>query len=197
MIAYKLGESLYLNITNRCTNHCGFCIRQKAPGIAGHTLWLEDEPTTREILEELGDPTPYKEVVFCGYGEPLMRLQAVLDVAKHIKKNYPGVPVRINTNGQANLIYKEDVTPQFEGLVDTMSISLNAENAEIYQELCQSEYGEDAYYAILEFARKCKNHVTRVILTVVDLPRINLAKCQALADELGLELRVRHYQDKL
>lgn len=141
MIAYKLGDALYLNITNRCTNHCGFCIRDKAPGVKGYHLWIEEEPSTREILEAIGDPTPYSEVVFCGYGEPLMRLQTVLDVAKHLKKEYPQVQIRVNTNGQANLIYKEDVTPQFEGLVDAISISINAENAEVYQQICSSEFG--------------------------------------------------------
>lgn len=195
MITYKLGDALYLNITNRCTNHCDFCIRQKADGVGGYELWLKEEPTTRQVIEEMGDLSSYSEVVFCGYGEPLMRLQAVLDISKYIKGNYPNVPIRINTNGQANLIYQEDVTVQFEGLADTISISLNAENAEKYQEICKSEYGEDAYYSILEFARKCKNHVPRVLLTVVDLPQVNLDKCHALAKELGVELKVRPYWD--
>jgi TatD family-associated radical SAM protein len=196
MIAYKLGNSLYLNITNRCTNRCGFCIRQQGPGVGGYNLWLEKEPTTREIIEAIGDPTGYKEVVFCGYGEPLLRLQTVLDVARHLKKTYPNVPIRINTNGQANLIYGEDVTPQFKGLIDVISISLNAENAEKYNELCHSEYGEDAFYSVLEFARKCKNYIPRVVLSVVDLPAIDVEKCRKLAQDLGVEFRVRHYISK-
>lgn len=193
MIAYKLGNSLYLNITNRCTNRCSFCIRQYGPGVGGYKLWLEKEPTTKEVIEAIGDPTGYKEVVFCGYGEPLMRLQVVLDVARYIKQNYPNVPIRINTNGQANLIYGEDVTPQFKGLIDVISISLNAENAEKYNQLCSSDYGEEAYYSILEFARKCKNYVPRVILSVVALPDINIDKCRKLAQDLGVEFRVRIY----
>ncbi|MDI3481001.1 MAG: hypothetical protein PWQ97_656 [Tepidanaerobacteraceae bacterium] len=193
MIAYRLGDSLYLNITNRCTNKCSFCIRQTGPGVGGYNLWLEKEPSFREIIEAIGDPSGYKEVVFCGYGEPLMRLQTVLDVAAYLKKNYPGVKIRIDTNGQANLIYGEDVTPQFKGLIDAVSISLNAENAEKYQELCRSDYGEEAYYSILEFARKCKSHVPRVVLSVVDIPSIDIEKCRRLAEELGVEFRVRHY----
>jgi len=161
--------------------------------VGGYELWLEQEPTAKEIIEAIGDPTGYKEVVFCGYGEPLMRLQVVLDVARHIKQNYPDVPIRINTNGQANLIYGEDITPQFKGLVDVISISLNAENAEKYKELCNPEYGEEAYYSILEFARKCKSYVPRVILSVVALPEINIDKCRKIAEELGVELRVRTY----
>lgn len=193
MIAYKLGNSLYLNITNRCTNRCGFCIRNNETGVGGYNLWLDKEPTTKEIIEAIGDPSSYKEVVFCGYGEPLMRLQTVLDVARYLKKTYPDVPIRINTNGQANLIYGEDITPQFKGLVDVISISLNAENAEKYQELCHSDYGEEAYYSILEFARKCKNHIPRVVLSVVELPSIDVEKCRKLAEELGVEFRVRKY----
>ncbi|HHX23896.1 MAG: TatD family nuclease-associated radical SAM protein [Tepidanaerobacteraceae bacterium] len=191
MIVYTLGESLYLNITNRCTNKCGFCIRQYEPGVGGYDLWLEKEPTTKEIIEAIGDPSEYKEVVFCGYGEPLMRLQVVIDVAKHLKKTYPNVPIRVNTNGQANIIYGEDITPQLEGIIDTISISLNAENAEKYNDICQSEYGEEAFYSILEFARKAKTHIPRVVISVVDVPDIDIEKCSKLADELKAEFRVR------
>lgn len=187
---------MYLNITNRCTNRCDFCIRNSGPGIGEHNLWLEDEPVTKEIIEAIGDPTEYKEVVFCGYGEPLMRLQVVVDVAKYLKKNYPNVPVRVNTNGQANLIFREDITPQLEGLIDVISISLNAENAEVYDQMCHSEYGEDAFYSILEFARKCKNHIPRVILSVVDLPSIDVEKCRRLSEELEVEFRVRAYEKR-
>jgi len=194
MIAYTLGDSLYLNITNRCPNHCSFCIRNYADGVDGYNLWLEKEPTTKEIIEAVGDPTGYKEVVFCGFGEPLMRLQVVLDVARHIKKNYPNVPIRINTNGLGNLINGEDITPYFKGLIDVVSISLNAENAQKYQEICNSDYGEDAFYSMLEFARKCKNHVPRVVLTVVDVPGVDVEKCRRIAEELGVEFRLRHFE---
>lgn len=196
MIVYKLGESLYLNITNRCTNDCDFCIRKNGPGVGGYNLWLEKEPTTKEIIEAIGDPTGYKEVVFCGYGEPLMRLQVVIDVAKHLKKTYPNIPIRINTNGQANMIYGEDITLQLEGLIDVISISLNAENAEKYNDLCHPEYGEDAFYSILEFARKAKNHIPRVVLSVVDVPGIDMQKCAELAEKLGVEFRVRSYEKR-
>ena len=185
-----------MNITNRCTNDCEFCIRQYEPGVGGYNLWLDKEPTTKEIIEAIGDPTEYKEVVFCGYGEPLMRLQVVVDVATS-KKTYPSVPIRVNTNGQANMIYGEDVTPQFEGLIDIISISLNAENAEKYNEICHPEYGEDAFYSILEFTRKSKNHVPKVIISVVDVPTIDLEKSRKLAEELDVEFRVRSNYKKI
>lgn len=197
MISYKLGDSLYLNITNRCTNNCEFCIRQYGSEVGGYNLILDKEPTTKEIIEAIGDPTEYKEVVFCGYGEPLLRIQVVVDVAKHLKKSYPNVPIRINTNGQANLIYGEDVTPHFEGLVDVISISLNAENAEKYNEICHPEHGEDTFYSVLEFIRKSKNHVPKVVVSVVDIPEIDIDKCRKLAEELGVEFRVRRYEKKI
>lgn len=193
MIVYQLGDSLYINLTNRCTNKCCFCVRENSSGIGQYNLWLDKEPTTEEILEAMGDPTRFEEIVFCGFGEPLLRLQVVVDVAKYVKRNFPTVPIRINTNGQANLIYEEDVTCQFEGLIDVMSISLNAENAEKYNKLCKPKYGEDAYYSILEFARKSKNHVPKVVLSVVGIPEIDIKKCRNIAKELGVEFKVRQY----
>ena len=137
-----------------------------------------------------------QEVVFCGYGEPLMRLRVVIDVAKHLKRHI-GLPIRVNTNGQANRIYGEDVTPQLEGLIDIVSISLNAENAEKYNEICHPEYGEDAFYSILEFTRKSKNHVPKVIVSVVDVPNIDLEKSRKLAEELDVEFRIRSNNKKI
>lgn len=194
MIAYKIGDSLYLNITNRCTNKCSFCIRNFAKGVGGYDLWLEKEPTTKEIIEAIGNPENYKEIVFCGYGEPLLRLQVVLDVASYIKNNFPGIPVRINTNGLGNLIHGEDITPQFKGLIDVISISLNAHNSETYDRICRSDYGEEAFYAVLEFARKCKNYVPKVVLTVVELPEVDIEKCRRIAEELGVGFKVRKFE---
>ena len=107
------------------------------------------------------------------------------------------MPIRVNTNGQANRIYGEDVTPQLEGLIDILSISLNAENAEKYNEICHPEYGEDAFYSILEFTRKSKNHVPKVIISVVDVPTIDLEKSRKLAEELDVEFRVRSNYKKI
>ena len=155
MIAYALGNKLYLNITNRCTNKCSFCIRNQGPGVGGYYLWLDEEPTTQEVIEAIGDPSEYEEVVFCGYGEPLLRIHTVLEVAKYVKGF--NVPVRIDTNGQANLAHGENIVPELEGLVDTISISLNAENSAKYDQICSSEFGEEAFEALLEFTRECKN----------------------------------------
>ncbi len=191
MIAYALGKKLYLNITNRCTNKCSFCIRNQGPGVGGYNLWLDEEPTNKEVIEAIGDPSEYEEVVFCGYGEPLLRIHTVLEVAKYVKGF--NVPVRIDTNGQANLAHEENIVPELKGLVDTISISLNAENSVKYDQICESEFGEEAFGALLEFTRECKKYIPNVILSVVEIPEIDIEKCKAIAEELGVQLRVRAY----
>ncbi len=196
IITYELGKSLYINITNRCTNCCSFCIRKNADGVgSGIDLWLEREPSVDEIIEDIRkrDISTYKELVFCGYGEPLMRTDDIIEVCKKLKSKY-SIPIRINTNGQANLIYGKDITPQLHGLVDYISISLNAKDGQAYQALCQSQYGEKAFAAILDFAEKCKQYIPKVVLTVVDvLPEEDIQACREIARRIGVDFRVRHY----
>lgn len=190
-IAYVINGALYLNITNRCPNNCTFCIRKKGEGLAGYLLWLEKEPSVEEILAAAGDPSPYREVVFCGYGEPLLRPEVVVTVARKLKEKAPQVPIRIDTNGLANLIWGRDVVPELEGLIDAVSISLNAQDAATYQLLCRPVYGPLAYQAVLDFALACRGRIPRVILTVVDLPEVDREACRRIAQELGAEFRVR------
>ncbi|MCL4514567.1 MAG: TatD family nuclease-associated radical SAM protein [Firmicutes bacterium] len=196
MIAYQLGDSLYVNVTNRCTNNCTFCIRRTSSGVGGYNLWLQEEPSVEEMLEAIGDPGRFKEVVFCGYGEPLMRVDEVIQAARALKEKYR-IPIRIDTNGQANLIHGRNVVPELAGLVDTISISLNAENAEKYQSVSHSRYGAAAYQAVLDFAREGKKYIPRVVLTVVDVPEVDIEASRRIAGDLGVELRVRHYDPHL
>lgn len=199
-ITYEVGNSLYLNITNRCSNRCDFCIRQNGDGAYGsNSLWLEREPTEAEILAAVDarDVQKYDEVIFCGYGEPTERLDTLLRVAKALKAKY-GCKIRVNTNGQSDLICKRDTAALFAGAVDTLSISLNAPNAAEYQRVCHSVYGEAAYDAILAFASHAKHYVPHVILTVVDvaLSEEEIAMCREIAAEAGVTLRVRTYIGK-
>lgn len=191
---YELGDSLYVNVTNRCTNCCTFCIRDHS-GVGGYDLWLKQEPTLEEMIQELDavDLKQYQEVVFCGYGEPLMRLDEVVALAAEMKKR-ADIPVRVNTNGHANLILGRDVTPQLKG-IDTLSISLNARDEAQYNEICQPSV-EGAYEAVKEFARLSKKHVKHVVLSVVDtiISDVDIAVCQEIAAEIGVPLRVRHYE---
>ena len=133
-IVYFLYNSMYLNITNTCPNACDFCIRNKTDSINETNLWLKREPETGEIISAIKDPGSYEEVVFCGYGEPLVRLDTVIGVCTYLRQYK--VPIRINTNGLANLIHNKNIVPQLISLVDYISISLNAESAEKYNKVC-------------------------------------------------------------
>ncbi len=196
VITYELGKSLYINITNRCTNDCSFCVRSSAgDNFGGLNLWLEREPTVDEVMEAVvrRDGSQYGEFVFCGYGEPMMRTDDLVALGKALKARY-ATPVRINTNGQANLICGRDVTPRLAGWVSALSISLNAKNAQDYQKICRSVYGEKAFAAILDFAAKAKQYVPKVIFTVVDvLSEEDIRACAELAQRSGVDFRVRHW----
>jgi TatD family-associated radical SAM protein len=194
-IAYKIGDSLYLNITNRCTNKCVFCIRDKAKLFnSKHDLWLKKEPTSQEVIDAIGDTSKYKEIVFCGYGEPLIRLDTVMEVSRWLKEK--GAKVRIDTNGHGNLIHKRNIVPELKGLVDSISISLNAPNSKEYNDLCQPDFGEDAFDAIIEFAKECGKYIPNVELTVVGLPGSDVKYAKKIADELGATFRVRTYYEQ-
>ena len=196
-IVYKYQNGIYVNVTNRCTNRCEFCIRYTPSGVDHIDLWLEREPTAEEIISALekNNYKDYKEVIFCGYGEPLMRFDVVMEVCKYIRKN-SGVKVRINTNGHANHCAGRDVTPEMEGLVDTLSISLNASNAEEYQKICKCNFGEDGFYEMLDFAKKSARFVPHVVLSVVDvIGKEEIEKCRRIAEEAGVEYRVREYSE--
>jgi len=195
-ITYVLRNSLYVNITNRCTNRCSFCIRNTDHGVGeGIDLWLDREPTVREIIDDIEkhDLNQFKELVFCGYGEPMFRTEEIVEICKYIRSRY-SIKIRINTNGHANLIHGYDVTPILEGLVDCVSISLNAKNAAEYQNLCHSVYGERAYEGMLDFALKCKKYVPEVVLSVVDvMSPEDIKTCEQIAGQLGVGFRVRKY----
>jgi len=192
-IAYRIRDSLYLNITNRCTNACIFCAKFKDFTVKGHHLRLEHEPTTAQVLAAIGDPCLYQEVVFCGYGEPLIRLDLIKEVATWLKQK--GIRVRINTDGQANLVHGRNILPELAGLVDAVSVSLNAPDAGTYQNLCRSKFGESSYQAVKDFLVAAKAHIPSVTATAVGLPEIDMAACRQVAMELGVEFREREYNE--
>lgn len=200
-ITYEVGNSLYINVTNRCSNRCDFCIRQNGDGAYGsESLWLEREPTSAEILASVlsHDPKAYSELVFCGYGEPSYRLPEIAEVSRKIKSKYPNVKIRINTNGQSDLIFGCDTAPMYKDAFDCVSISLNSPTAEGYDRICHSVYGKGAFNAILFFAKNVKSKVPKVMFSVVDefISEEDIAECHRLAEECGVELRVREYIGK-
>ena len=193
-IIYPIRNSLYLNITNRCSNRCTFCWKNASFVVKGHDLELPREPEAREILEAVGDPKRYGEIVFCGFGEPLLRLDLVKSVAAELKKK--GAKIRIDTGGQANLVYGRNILPELKGLVDAVSVSLNAENAQKYHRLCRSPFGEKGFEGVLDFLREAKKAIPEVTATVLTMPGTNLEACRRLAEEeLGVKFRARAYDD--
>jgi TatD DNase family protein len=192
-LAYRIRNSLYLNITNRCTNRCTFCPKFEDLTLKGHNLGLEREPTPQEIIAAVGEPEGIDEIVFCGFGEPLIRLEALLHVARELKRR--GYRIRINTDGQANLVHGRNIVPDLDGLVDCISVSLNASDAATYQRLCATPYGEEGFRAVCEFIAEACKHIPQVIASAVTVPGVNIAACRALAVSLGAEFRVREYQE--
>jgi len=193
-IAYPIRNSLYLNVTSRCSNRCTFCTRERSPIVKGHDLQLDREPSAREVLAAAGDVSAYDEVVFCGFGEPLLRWDVVREVAQGLKER--GARVRINTNGQARLFLDRDILPEMAGVVDALSVSLNAQDAARYAKICRPDTGAAAYEAVKEFIREARTYVPSVTASIVALPGVDVEACRRIAEqELGATFRVRPYNE--
>ena len=198
-ILYEVHDNLYVNLTNKCPCACTFCLRQTRETMENSgPLWLEHTPSLEEVLSEFPkfDMDKYNEVVFCGFGEPTEALDVLLEVARFVKERYKK-PVRINTNGLGNLVNGRNIAPLLEGLVDTVSISLNTPNAEKYHELVRSKFGDQSFDAMLAFAKESKKYVPHVVLTTVDttLTKEEEEQCRKICRNLGVTYRIRPWED--
>lgn len=198
-ITYKVKNGIYVNMTNRCPCACTFCLRQNSDSVYGsEPLWLEREPTVDEVCESIDswDLSQYSEVVFCGYGEPTERLDDLLKVAEYIRSK-SSISIRINTNGLADLIYGKKTAHKLKGLIDTVSVSLNATNKETYLEVVRPKFGIESYDAMLSFTKDCVEYVPNVMMTVVDV--VTSPEEQELSrkicESIGATLRVRPYEE--
>ena len=196
-ITYPVTTGLYVNITNRCPCACTFCVRNKKDHVfESDSLWLEREPTVQEICDSLDtwDLSKYEEVVFCGFGEPTERLYDLLEVAKYIKSK-SDIRIRINTNGLADLIWEKSTAPKLKGLIDAVSISLNATNKEDYLEVVRPKFGIESFDAMLQFTKDCTEYVPSVMMTVVDVvtTKEEQEKCREICESVGAIFRVRPY----
>ena len=196
-ITYPVTTGLYVNITNRCPCACTFCVRNKKDYVfESDSLWLDREPTVQEICDSLDtwDLSKYEEVVFCGFGEPTERLYDLLEVAKYIKSK-SDIKIRINTNGLADLIWKKSTAPKLKGLIDAVSISLNATNKDDYLEVVRPKFGIESFDAMLKFTKDCTEYVPSVMMTVVDVvtTKEEQEKCREICESLGAIFRVRPY----
>jgi len=191
-IFYRIGNKLYVNITNRCPCDCVFCIRGISDSVGdAATLWLDCDPAIDEIKAAFPDDlTDITEIVFCGYGEPMERADDVIEICEFIKSKTQ-LPLRLNTNGLVKLS-----NPEFDlsrvCVFDCVSVSLNADNAADYQKLTRSDFGEVSFDSMLSFAKEIKAY-TNVCFSVVDVEGVNIEKCKIVSEKAGISLRIRNY----
>ena len=192
-------RGIYINLTNRCNNDCVFCLRDKKIMSAEKSLWLEKEPTVEEVKAEL-DAINFNfvnEVVFCGFGEPTIRLLELTELLRYIKKNQPKITTRLNTNGLGELEHGRDISAEFEKILDIVSISLNAATAEKYLKITRSKFGIKSYEAMFTFAEHMKKTVPQVVMTIVDkvTPPDEIDACRKICVEHDVKFRIRPYED--
>lgn len=198
-VTYPVKNGIYVNMTNRCPCACTFCLRHNAEGVYGsQPLWLDREPTVKEVCDSIDEWNlgEYSEVVFCGYGEPTERLPELLQVAAYIKSK-SDIKIRINTNGLADLLWGKRTAPSLAGLIDTVSVSLNATNAEDYFKVVRPKFGIESYEAMKAFTKDCTAYVPNVVMTVVDVvtSEEEQEKSRQICKSLGATLRVRPFEE--
>ncbi|GKX66754.1 TIGR04100 family radical SAM protein [Inconstantimicrobium mannanitabidum] len=193
-ILYTIGDSLYVNLTNRCPCNCTFCVRHEKDSVCeGENLWLEREPSAEEVIEEFKKRNleDYKEVVFCGYGEPLVRIDELIEVSKYIR-SVSDIKIRVNSNGLADLVHGKNTAEMLKGWVDSISISLNAPSKEEYNEITKSQFGLKAFDGLLNFAKEAKKNIEDVQFSVVDcITEDQIERSRKISEELQIPLRVR------
>jgi TatD family-associated radical SAM protein len=190
ILSYPIGDRLYLNITDRCTLACTFCPKHNgSQQVHGIDLRLDRRPTTDEIVAAVGDPTRYSQVVFCGFGEPTLRLKVLLQVARRIKAD--GGSIRLNTDGLANRVHKRNVLPDLAGCVDALSVSMNAQDEATYNRHCRPAL-EGSFQDMLRFLRLAPHYIQEVTATAIDgLDGVDIAACRSLAKDCGVAFRRR------
>ncbi len=195
-IIYTYKNQVYANITNKCDCACTFCVRTYHDGIGeSKNLWHKKNPTVEDVKAAIDafDFTGYEEFVFCGYGEPTCEIDMLIEVAKYVKEK-TGLRIRVNTNGLGNLYNKRDIVPDLAQVVDSISISLNAPDAESYNKVTRPQF-ENAYEALLDFAESCNKVIPKTQLSIVDvLSPEDIKKCQEIADSRGIHLRIRKFE---
>lgn len=199
ILVYTLENKIYINLTNRCTNNCIFCLRNDKNDVCGQELWLDNEDSTAADVisqfEKVYKDIPSQDVIFCGYGEPMLKLDVLKEVAKYIKEKYPQTKIRVNTNGHANFICKRNVVPELKGLVDEFSVSLNAPTKEEYDEFSQPKFAQ-AYDEVKKFIKCCSDEQISVVASVVEGYKgrhLDLEICKNIAENLGAKFRVREW----
>ncbi len=191
----KNPETVYVNLTNACSNSCIFCLRNQKDDVCGAEMWHDDKYTLDDIIEQFKNFSSAKNVVFCGYGEPFLKKDMMKAFCNYLRANYPDIKIRVNTNGHANAIYKTNVVDEFKGLLDEVSVSLNSDTAEEYNEICNPKI-ENAYEEVKKFIKACTNagiKTTASVVTGFDKHKINTEECKKIAESLGAKFRNREF----
>ena len=193
----KNPDTVYVNLTNACTNSCIFCLRSQKDDVCGKEMWHDDNYTLDDIISQFNNYKDYvKEVVFCGYGEPFLKKDMMKAFCVYLRESFPQIKIRVNTNGHANAIYKKNVAEEFKGLIDSVSISLNASTEQEYNDICKPSI-DNAYEAMKDFAKSCKQAGMGVAMSVVtgfdNIHKINLDECEKIAENLGAKFRNREF----
>ncbi|MBR1452809.1 MAG: TatD family nuclease-associated radical SAM protein [Candidatus Methanomethylophilaceae archaeon] len=194
-IIYRYGSRYYINMTNRCPCRCVFCVRDQTPTLGdADSLWLDREPTVQEVKEALLalDLSSTEEIVFCGYGEPTERFEDLKEIAAFIHSDLRK-RVRLDTNGLGSLINGRDIVPELKGLVDSVSISLNAKDTDEYLEVTRSKFGPGSYQAVLDFISECRSTIDGVTVSIVggSIPQESEEECARIAQRMNVAFRVR------
>ncbi|WP_250658563.1 TatD family nuclease-associated radical SAM protein [Alkalimarinus coralli] len=189
-IVYTIRDSLYINLNNRCTLKCSFCPKFNGSWqVHDYDLALDHKPSAEEVIDEIGDPTQYDEVVFCGFGEPTLRLQELISVARWVKQK--GGNVRVNTDGLANLAHKRNVLPELADCVDSLSISMNGQNEEVYNQHCKPGLNK-SWHNMMGFLAAAPSYIEDVTATAIEgLEGVDIDACEKLAKSLGVKFRKR------
>lgn len=189
-------STVYVNLTNACTNSCVFCLREQKDDVCGAEMWHDGNYTLEDVIEQFNEYKSIPQnVVFCGYGEPFLKKDMMKAFAQYLRENYPEIKIRVNTNGHANAVYKTNVAEEFKGLLDEASVSLNSDNSEQYNEICQPKI-ENAYDAVKDFLKCCKEAGIKTYASIVtgfDEREINVENCEKIAHKLGAEFRNREF----
>lgn len=201
-LVYFLYEKAYINITNACTNSCCFCVRDIKDDVVGAGLWLDkDAVKAVDVIKEIElnkDKIKVKnELIFCGYGEPLCRYSEVIKVAKYVKETMPEVKIRINTNGHGSFLAKKNIVPELAPFIDSISISLNAQNEDEYNKISKPKI-DNAYQAMLDFTKECVKAGIDTTMSIVtnykpEEYNINVDECEKIAKNLGAKFRNREW----
>lgn len=199
-LVYILDNKVYINLTNGCTNDCIFCIRRLKDDVVGADMRLKSEKfTAKDVIKQLKKHESLLKngLTFCGYGEPTLKFEILKEVAKYVKENYPNTHIKINTNGHGNIINKRNILPEIKGLVDELSVSLNAQNEQLYDELCQPNV-KNAYNEMKEFAKESVKEGFDTTMSIVSGYKdydVNINNCEKITKDIGAKFRNREWLD--